>query len=260
MDNDKELELNIAKCHQGVNDSSEPFGPNGLYLNNGDGTYTQDILGEYGLRIGAQSWTADFGDIDNDGDFDCFITNHDVSSMLLENDGTGHFTDITQAAGIFNALPGAAMQGVMRDFDNDGFLDIIVAGSSQYLFRNNGDKTFTQAANPFSNNAMESFAIGDLNHDGFIDVYGGYANIYTDPSDIPDVLWMNNGNDNHYFGMTLRGTQSNRSAVGSKVTLYSALGKQVREVRSGESYGIMNSLQINFGLGQIGRASCRERV
>ncbi len=251
VDNDGDLDLYIAHCRQGVNDPTDPRRINQLFLNDGNGNYTQDVDNLSGLRIGAQSWTADFGDIDNDGDFDCFITNHDVSSQLLENDGMGHFTNISAASGIFNAISNSPIQGVFRDFDNDGFVDIAVAGGNQYLFKNNGDKTFTKLPNPFSNSQMESFAIGDLNGDGFQDIYAGYAKIYTTPSNIPDVLWMNDGNDNHFFGLSLRGVQSNRSAVGAKVRLYSALGIQTREVRSGESYGISNSLLVHFGMGQV---------
>ena len=251
VDNDGDLDLYIAKCRQGVNSASDPRRINQLFLNNGDGSYTQDISNTTGLRIGAQSWTADFGDIDNDGDFDCFITNHDVESQLLENDGFGHFTNITTAAGLIGVIQGLPLQGIFRDFDNDGFTDILVAGDRHYIFRNNGDKTFSTVANPFNNNEMESFAVGDLNGDGFQDVYGGYALVYTTPSNIPDVLWMNDGNDNHFYGLNLRGQQSNRSGVGAKVRLYSSLGIQTREVRSGESYGISNSLQIHFGLGQV---------
>lgn len=250
VDNDGDLDLYIAKCRSGVSNPNDGRRINQLFLNNGDGTYTQDTSNASGLRIGAQSWTADFGDIDNDGDFDCFITNHDVSSQLLENDGAGHFTDISVAAGIFNTITGLPIQGVFRDFDNDGFVDILVAGSEHFLFRNNGDKTFSTVENIFDGNQIESFAIGDLNRDGFQDIYAGHAEIYTDPSNIPDVLWMNAGNDNHFFGLNLRGVESNRNGVGAKVVLYSALGIQVREVRSGESYGIMNSMQIHFGMGQ----------
>lgn len=250
VDNDGDIDLYIAHCRQGSNDPTDPRRINQLFLNNGDSTYTQDIDDNAGLRIGAQSWTADFGDIDNDGDFDCFITNHDVSSQLLENDGAGHFTDISVASGLFNAIGGSPIQGVFRDFDNDGFVDIVVAGSVQYLFRNNGDKTFTEQANLFNNNDMESFAIGDLNGDGFQDIYAGYANIYTTPSNTPDVLWMNDGNDNHFLGLNLIGVQSNKGGVGAKVQLFSALGIQTREVRAGESYGISNSQLIHFGIGQ----------
>ncbi|MCW5921565.1 MAG: VCBS repeat-containing protein [Saprospiraceae bacterium] len=251
VNNDGYLDLYIAKCRTGVNSPNDGRRINQLFLNNGNGTYSQDTTNASGLRIGAQSWTADFGDIDNDGDMDCFITNHDVSSQLLDNDGTGHFTDITMAAGLFNMVGGLPIQGIFRDFDNDGFVDILVSGTVHYLLRNNGDKTFSVVTGLFDNNQIESVAVGDLNHDGFMDIYAGYANIYTEPSDIPDALWLNAGNDNNFFGLTLRGVQSNRSAVGAKVQLHSALGTQTREVRAGESYGIMNSMQIHFGMGQL---------
>ncbi|MEQ1746444.1 MAG: FG-GAP-like repeat-containing protein [Saprospiraceae bacterium] len=251
VDNDGDLDLYIAKCRQGVSDPNDGRRINQLFLNNGDGTFEQDLTNTSGLRIGAQSWTADFGDVDNDGDFDCFVTNHDRSSQLLENDGVGHFTDITSSAGLFDVITGLPIQGVFRDFDNDGFVDILVAGTAHYLFRNNGNKTFSEVA-VLGSNQMESFAVGDLNHDGFQDIYAGYAEIYTTPSTTPDELWLNEGNGNHFFSIALRGVQSNRSAVGAKVFLYNSLGKQVREVRSGESYGIQNSLSVHFGLGQTG--------
>lgn len=246
FDNDGDIDLYIAKCRQGVNDPTDPRRINALFVNDGNNNFTE-AAGDYNLKIGAQSWTADFNDIDNDGDMDCFITNHDVPSMLLENDGTGVFTDITAASGVI--VGGLPIQGVMRDFDNDGFVDILVAGTSQYLYHNNGNKTFSLLFNLFNFNAMESFAIGDLNHDGFLDIYGGYAQVYTTPSSIPDVLWMNAGNGNNWIAINLVGTISNRNAVGARLELYGPWGVQVREVRSGESYGIMNSLTQHFGLG-----------
>jgi len=247
FDNDGDIDLYIAKCRQGVNNPNDPRRINALFVNDGNNNYSE-AAGEYGLKIGAQSWTADFNDIDNDGDMDCFITNHDVASQLLENDGTGHFTDITAGSGL--NIGGLPLQGVMRDFDNDGFVDLLVAGTEHYLYRNDGDKTFTLVPNPFGNNDIESYAIGDLNHDGFPDIYAGYAMVYTTPSNIDDALWMNDGNGNNWLGIQLVGTESNRDGVGSRLELYGPWGVQVREVRAGESYGIMNSLAQTFGLGQ----------
>lgn len=248
FDLDGDLDLYIAKCRQGVNNPADPRRINALYLNIGENNFIE-AADSFNLRIGAQSWTADFQDIDNDGDYDCFITNHDVPSMLLENDGAGHFTDITEGAGV--NIAGLPIQGVMRDFDNDGFVDILVAGTRQHLFRNNGDRTFTEVQNAFNANQMESYAIGDLNHDGFLDIYGGYAQVYTTPSNIDDVIWLNDAASGHHFlAVSLVGTASNRNGIGARIEAYGPWGIQVREVRSGESYGIMNSMTQHFGLGE----------
>lgn len=247
FDDDGDLDLYVAHCRQGVNSPTDPRRINMLFLNNGNGTYTE-AAANYNLAFGAQSWTADFGDMDNDGDLDCFITNHDVAAMVLENVGN-QFVDIYNTSGITNMV-GFPLQGIWEDFDNDGYLDIIVSGDAHKIYRNNGNKTFTAIANPFDNNVVESFATGDLNHDGFIDIYASYAQIYTTPSTTPDALWMNNGNTNKWIAFDLVGTVSNKNAIGAKIKLYNSLGVQVREVRAGESYGIQNTFTQHFGLGQ----------
>jgi hypothetical protein len=250
VDNDGDSDLYISKCQGSVTDPSDGRRINQIFFNNGNGAFTQDTTNTSGLRIGAQSWSADFGDIDNDGDFDCFLINHYESCQLLENDGAGHFTDITTAAGLRDSVAGFGIQAVFRDFDNDGFVDILLAGTRHFMFRNNGDKTFSGVP-VLDDIQMRTFALGDLNGDGFQDIYAGYAAFFPKFDTPSDVLWLSDGNTNHFFGMTLRGAPYNRSAVGARVFLYSALGLQTREVRSGESYGIMNSMQIHFGLGQV---------
>ena len=248
FDNDGDLDLYIAKCRQGVNNPTDPRRINVMFVNNGDGTYTEDAA-TYGLAIGWQTWTASFGDIDNDGDLDLLATNHDYESQILENDGSGHFTDITATTG-FDITDITPIQSVMEDFDNDGFIDLFITGSDSRLWRNNGDKTFTLIDDVFNSNNMESFAIGDLNHDGKVDIYASYATIYTNPSNIDDVIWMNAvTNTNHYLTVDLHGTQSNPSAIGARATIYGAWGVQIREVRAGESYGTINSAMLHFGLG-----------
>ncbi len=242
IDGDNDLDLYVAKCRQGVNQPMDPRRINQLWLNDGNNNYSEHA-DSFGLAIGWQSWTAEFQDIDNDGDFDAFITNHDHESQLLEN-VNNTFVDITANSGIIvNGLP---IQGVMKDFDNDGFVDIFVTGADGQMFLNNGDKTFTEIS-PLER--VNSFAIGDLNSDGFLDIFAGYGSGFNNPGAGADIIHMNQGNDNNYLSVALQGVVSNRDAIGAKLTLHGPWGIQVREVRAGESYGITHSAHQNFGLG-----------
>ena len=248
-DLDGDTDFYITHCRQGISNSADPKRINQMFINDGTGSFTEDFTNNNGLRLGAQCWTTDFQDVDNDGDFDAFVTNHDVDNMLLINENNVFTNDIFESSGLDMSV-GTPIQGIMRDFDNDMYVDIIVTGSDYAYYRNNGDLTFSKINGIFGNNDMESLAVGDLNHDGFLDVYGGYANIYTTPSNTPDAVWMNDGNDNNWIAVNLQGTISNRSAVGAVVRLYGPWGMQVREVRAGELYGVTNSLQQHFGLAQ----------
>jgi hypothetical protein len=251
FDNDGDFDLYIAKCRQIVSDTTDFRRINVLFVNNGNGTYTE-AAANYNLDDHWQSWTASFGDIDNDGDQDLLVTNHDFRSQLLINDGTGHFTDVHPSISGFDISDITPLESMMEDFDNDGWIDILATGSDSRLFHNNGNGTFTRVDNLFDNNFMESFATGDINHDGFIDIYSSYAPYqnYTIPSlTTEDVIWLNKGNSNHFITLDLRGTTSNHGAIGAKALIYGSWGIQVREVRSGESYGTTNSAMLHFGLG-----------
>ena len=248
FDNDGDLDLYIAKCRQGVNDTNDARRIDVLFENNGNGTYTENAA-TYNLNNKWQSWTASFGDIDNDGDLDLMVTNHDHESQIMLNDGTGHYTDITAQTG-FDITGITPIESVMEDFDNDGFIDILTTGSDSRLSHNNGNGTFTNITGLFDSNQMESFAIGDLNHDGVIDVYGSYASIYTTPSTtVNDVIWLGQKNQNHFITLDLRGVNSNSGAIGARATIYGAWGVQIREVKAGESYGTNNTAMLHFGLG-----------
>ncbi|MCS6979465.1 MAG: FG-GAP-like repeat-containing protein [Flavobacteriales bacterium] len=246
-DNDGDLDLYIAKCRQGVNNPNDGRRINVLFRNNGNGTYTEAAAAA-NLNIGWQTWTASFGDIDNDGDFDVLVTNHDYESQILVNDGSGVFTDISSTTGVSTSGI-TPIQSVMADLDNDGWLDLIITGAGHRVYRNNGNNTFTLVNGLFNNDPMLTFAVGDLNHDGFVDVYAGYGQIYTSPTTTNDVIWMNQGNSHHFFVADLQGTISNPDAIGARAWLYGPWGVQTREVRSGESYGTVNSSMLHFGLG-----------
>lgn len=247
FDSDGDIDLYIAKCRQAVNDPTDGRRIDVLFVNDGSNNYTSNAAA-YGLADSAQTWTANFGDIDNDGDLDVIQTDYDVPAKLLENDGTGHMTNISAGSGFnMTVIP---IESVMEDFDNDGFVDILVSGSDYQFFHNDGDQTFTKLPGIFGTENMESFAIGDLNHDGKIDVYASYANIYTTPTSVDDIYWLNtSSNGNHFITLTLTGTASNAGALGARATLYGAWGKQVREVKAGESYGTCNTGSLHFGTG-----------
>ena len=250
INNDGLIDLYIAKCRQGVSDPTDPRRINILFINNGDGTFTESAE-DWGIDIGEQSWSADFGDIDNDGDMDLLLGEHTGEFVQVYiNNGDETFSDITTAAGLSSSFDYHVIQSKFADFDNDGFLDIIVAGSSHIMFaHNNGDNTFdiVDDANVFS--TTNSFALGDLNHDGYTDFYstpGGYGAWGSSGS---DSLYLNDGGENNFLTFDLEGVLSNRDGIGARVTIYGPFGQQMREIRSGESYGIQNSLTANFGLG-----------
>lgn len=247
FDNDGDLDFYISHCRQGVNDPNDCRRWNRLFVNDGTNHFT-DQAATYGLDNHFQTWTSDFGDYDNDGDLDVVSTNHDNTMMLFQNDGTGHYTEVTAGSGL--EVTGFFLQGLFRDFDNDGFLDVITS-SAAFYFKGHGDGTFTQVNNLFpAAKTMHSFAIGDLNNDGFEDVYAGYGDGYVDGDNtFPDKLWLNTPNGNHWFNVQLRGVVSNRDAVGAKVIITGPWGTQVREIHAGESYGLVNSFTCHFGLG-----------
>jgi len=230
FDNDGDQDMYLSKC-SGGSSPGQPANQNGLYINNGDGTWTQDAM-SYGLFDGERSWVTVFEDFDNDGDFDSYTVNHSNQNFLRENDGTGHYTDITVGSGItMNDLGSWACIGA--DFDNDGYVDILSESDvNDELYHNNGDFTFTPQNMPFDKGAL-----GDLNNDGFIDVWTG------------STLWMNDGNANNWTKVALTGTTSNRNGIGARIEVNGSWGTQIRECRSGENFKPMSSMDVNFGLG-----------
>ncbi|WCO00472.1 FG-GAP-like repeat-containing protein [Psychroserpens ponticola] len=157
-------------------------GINLLYQNDGNLNFTNvtvaagfsnfNILSTYG---------ATFGDIDNDGYLDLFISNKDVSgtlpNKLFRNNGNGTFTDISISSGI--SLNGhLTFCASFFDYDKDGFQDIYMSNdrilNTNILYRNNGDNTFTDVSaasgTDVAANAM-STTIDDYNYDGWLDIY-----------------------------------------------------------------------------------------
>jgi hypothetical protein len=227
-DNDHDIDLYITKCQDGA-----PPGAinrtNLLYKNNGDGTFSE-VAEQAGLDDNAQSWSTSFEDFDNDGDFDAFIVNHDFQNRLFRNNNDGTFTDVILVSGI-DPVDLGAWENASGDFNNDGFMDIF-SELNRELYLGNGNLTFEGIDAP-----VKPGAIADLNNDGFLDVLKG------------DQLWINEGNSNHWLKIIPFGITSNRDGIGARLEIYGLWGKQIREVRAGQSYSPMSSLTIHFGLG-----------
>ncbi|MBK7692728.1 MAG: ASPIC/UnbV domain-containing protein [Saprospiraceae bacterium] len=96
---------------------------------------------------------------------------------------------------------------------------------------------------PFS-----SMVVGDFNEDGFQDIYASYAYLVNNIANIPDRLWINQANQNHWIKLGLKGTTSNIHGVGALVYVWTQGKLQYTELLSGDSYGIQNSYNVHFGL------------
>ncbi len=106
------------------------LGGNELWKNLGGGKF-RNITKEAGVAVpGRIGVTASFADIDNDGDQDLFVTTVRGGNVLFENDGNGHFKDITKAAGV--DYVGHSSGAVFFDYDNDGLLDLFLVNVGRY--------------------------------------------------------------------------------------------------------------------------------
>lgn len=117
-----------------------------------------------------------WGDYDNDGDLDLYVTNYDSPSKLWRNNGGGILQDVTNAAGL--ALTTLATAVAWGDGDNDGDLDLYIGTYAQNrYFKNNGNGTFTNATvGPLGDTRQtESVDWGDYDRDGDLDLFLGNA-------------------------------------------------------------------------------------
>lgn len=177
------------------------WGPNIFYRNNGDGTFT-DITKTAGVENELFGIGCTFLDYDKDGFLDLYVGNyieydpnyqyfyaadkfpgplayHGQPDVLYHNNGDGTFSDVTSQAGVYNP-EGRAMGVTSCDIDNDNDFDIFVANDAMenFLYRNNGDGTFTniarQTGSAFGQSGEATSAMsgefGDIDLDGLVDI------------------------------------------------------------------------------------------
>lgn len=228
FDNDGDTDVFISKC-------SGPACE--LHRNDGNGVYT-DISAIAQINITPiQTWSSAIADFDNDGDMDIIITasagvhHYFRNNLDTTNSVEEAYTEITSGSG-WDTNSSTNIDNVAYDFDNDGFVDVL-GGGNKIMFNNDGNGTFS----PVTYSGISIGAIGDLNNDGFLDIQNGTTIHYAVP------------NGNNWFKVHLEGVQSNINGIGARVEITGSFGKQIRDIRSGEGFRYMSSLNGHFGLG-----------
>jgi hypothetical protein len=196
------------------------LGRNALYRNRGDGTFV-DVTEKGGVGLGDRICTmATFADYDNSGRQSLFVTSTRGGNVLFKNLGDGKFEDVTKKAGLTHV--GHSQACVFFDYDNDGFLDLLVTNTAEWttnrfdsvsshyigknvpdllrsapnlieyniLYHNNGDGTFTEVtekAGVKGNGWGSDVIVFDLDEDGYLDflvigMFGG-ATLYRNNGD-----------------------------------------------------------------------------
>lgn len=235
-----------------------------LHRNNGDGTFSSVQAGSLTAMRNDQGFS--WGDYDNDGFPDLFAGMWDQGPARLHRNLAGAtFTNIVSAGDLTQSKLGLRGQGVWGDYDNDGFLDLLVVGITDpgALYRNRGDGTFEQVevGNLVTDGIRRQAPVWvDYDNNGFLDLMVPCGDFVLLP-DVPPQrcqLYRNNGNGNHWLKVKLAGTVSNRDGIGAKVRVRATLGgrsiTQMREI-SGNSgfHGV--PLLAHFGLGAATNAT-----
>ena len=244
------------------------------------------------IDIGGDVITDDNGmgaavaDYDRDGDLDWFVTSiHDANgrsnlsltgNRLYRNiDGTGQFSDATDEAGVREG--GWGWGTCFADFDNDGHPDLFhtngwfleytedSAGESfednqfledpSRLFMSNGDGTFSERASELGihhSGQGRGVVCHDYDDDGRVDIF--IANHRAAPTVYSNVF----ENENHWLAIDLVGRYSNPHAIGAQVTVRTASGNHMQEMRLGSAYLSQAPAVLHFGLGRDQMASVIE--
>ena len=205
---------------------------------------------------GTISMAVDFGDYNNDGNLDLWVSDDGYCS-LYENQGNGVFTEMAYPSGIaVAAAQHVGWSSAFIDYDNDGDNDIFkvngelkhLYGQEDQIFENVGGGKFkdvsVERGTYFKDELVgRGAAFGDYDNDGDIDVY--IVNLH----DYGVLLRNDHGNEGNWITLNLVGTTSNRDAVGARVKINVDGREQIAQKKSASGYLSQSDPRIHFGLG-----------
>jgi len=245
--------------------------PSLLYINKGDGTFSEEALlrgvalNEDGKASSGMGVCA--ADYDNDGQLDIFRNNFsDERETLYRNRRNGEFEDATTRAGLAHNTSYVGWGCGFADFDNDGWKDLLLVNGHVFpevdrlkldirykerriVYHNRGNGTFEDisehaGATILERHSSRGAAFGDYDNDGAVEV------LVNNQNEAPSLLKRAHPPPGNWVILKLEGTRSNRSAIGARVTVTAGALKQTDEVRSGGSFMSQSDLRLHFGLGQ----------
>jgi enediyne biosynthesis protein E4 len=268
-----------------ANDTQRNF----LYFNNGDGTF-RDASYKSGAGFSEDGrpeagMSADAADLTGDGRMDLYVSHLDFElNRLYRNNGDGTFSDDTIASGLGQTnILDSSFGARFFDWDNDGWRDLLVTNGHildniklyhpevsyeepRRLYRNVGsgkfvDATKTQGVDFRASRVGRGLAVGDFDNDGWLDFV-----VNNNGEDAQ--LFRNEGQRNasigglairnHWLGVHLVGTKSNRDGIGARLKLTAGDFVSYDQAKGGMSYCSAQDPRIYFGLGQHGRVDSIE--
>ncbi|UCC45445.1 MAG: CRTAC1 family protein [Candidatus Zixiibacteriota bacterium] len=227
--------------------------PSLLFANSGEGVFTR--MSENALAQPPAKYFGNWADFDNDGDLDIYTKSGDPGVVTLyKNTGSGDFVLVADQK--LAEDTGSWTGGYWGDYDNDGWLDLLVLGNNRYeshpnrLYRNNGDGSFTRVTGGPVASAVEPSAAAawaDHDRDGDLDLFIANVNNFN------NALYENPGNANHWIQVKLEGKSTNRSGIGAKIRIKAVLSGepvwQMREISAKTGFKSQSELVAHFGLG-----------